>query len=679
MQPHRDPDSPPARPAQPYLDWAIATRFIYLRPGAWLPLLVQFGPGISRPSFARLEWLSQDLRSAVRIPDLFADKYPAVLSSAPWVGVAVLLLDRSKAAAVARSASWNKAIVRCELGPPVDIPHASSASSLPISTSSPQTPSPPCQSAGRFVVAAIDNGIAFAHPRFASPAGTRIAYLWQQDYMKGFTSLGNSPGNELSATAIDAAVQAAKARGSAEEMVYRDIGQLKFALRGYKPLARRRTHGTHVLDLAAGEDPATADSSRPIIAVDMPDAAIADPAGSTLTAHAEWGLMYILAAAEAMRRPGETLPIVVNISYGPHEGPHDGSSILETSIDSMVKLTSTSCTPMTVVLPAGNFRQARIHASFPLAPTQSKTLTWRLQPSGLTPSFMEIWLPALPGAQVQVTLRSPLGDSVTASPTQLSDVLPSSGPPAMAAYYVPSTSASLRTCIQLSIAPTGRDPEIGGHPVSPSGLWTLEVDNLSGQALDIDAWIKRSDTPGGRRAKGRQSHFDDPAYQRYDASGRPIEFDPPAGTSPVSYVKRCGTLSGIATGAESYVIGAYRRGPDPTAQMPSPYSSQGPVGVSSTRASTINDPNCLAPSDDSRACPGVLAAGTRAGCRVAMNGSSAAAPQVARELAAGRFPPTVPGYRPVSNDVPPSDRPTVAGDGLLPSNPPVGRVWKSRV
>ena len=137
----------------------------------------------------------------------------------------------------------------------------------------------------RVVIGVIDNGIAFAHERFRNSGGTRIEHLWQQEFPKP------GPGTKITRAQIIAELAAANGD---EDQVYRRLGNLSYAADGYKPLARRRSHGTAVLDLAAGADPADDVQNLPIIAVDMPDDAVGDPAGSTLRVNAYLGLVFIM-------------------------------------------------------------------------------------------------------------------------------------------------------------------------------------------------------------------------------------------------------------------------------------------------------------------------------------------------------------------------------------------------
>jgi hypothetical protein len=146
----------------------------------------------------------------------------------------------------------------------------------------------------RVVIAVIDQGFAFANSRFLQrkpvkdriPVGTEHAdgdaVAWPDDAVHPGIRARQDRDHQCDG-------QRTSYRAD-EEWIYRVYGGLNFTGDSYKPLARRRTHGTHVLDLAAeGTDP----TKHPIILVDMPEDAVGDPAGSTLSVQAAWGLIYI--------------------------------------------------------------------------------------------------------------------------------------------------------------------------------------------------------------------------------------------------------------------------------------------------------------------------------------------------------------------------------------------------
>ncbi len=537
------------------------------------------------------------------------------------------------------------------------------------------------------LTAVLDEGIAFAHERFRVGNQTRIVCFWNQDGRTGPAPPGLF-GTELFAPEIDLAVAAG---GQDEDHVYRTLGELSFATPGYKAIAHRRSHGTHVLDLAAGADPdpVTAPRTRPIIAVEMPQEAIANTSGTTLTPYKLLGFFYTLLRAEQMSTfLGGNVPVVVTLSYGGYEGPHDGSGVLESMMDQLTVLCAGSATPVRFVIAAGNHRQARVHAQFCVARGESRTLPWRLQPDDRTTNLLQIWLPKakagsnanLNQSQVQVTVASPSGASISVDPGKLSDSKVGPRGVEFSASYVPETP-NQRAHIEIRTQPTA--PAIPLDPTQPTvtpGVWLVTVGHVAGGRFDCDAYIQRDDTLRGRQAMGRQSYFDDPNYARHERfetpnsrCGRPKEFDRPP---PSSEVKRTGTLNGDGTGTESYVIGGYRRTPKPWQPMPAPENpmptastSAGPPAANALR--TMPSPNWLMPTDDSLWCRGVLGAGTRSGVRVAMSGTSVAAPQAARyladQLAIGNVPGTAPpaGLFPVSSEVPLSDRPSVAGGGCM--------------
>jgi len=665
------PRDGPSWSAQPYLNWAIRTQLIYLRQGVWLPLLVQFVEGVTLERFSRSVAANTDHKT-VFIPAPFR-RIDAVLPDTFKFCVVLVLANNAKD--LTTLDFWRASVLRSEMGPPVNLIGPGEETAEPSAVEMGVGP------AERVVTGVIDEGIAFAHPRFRRH-DTRCEFVWLQD-ASGVVSPG-MPGIEITANQINAALFNATTNGHPEESVYgpQALKVLDMAVEGYKPLARRHSHGTHVLDMASGYEPGGgAPEKRPIIAVEMPEAAVGDPAGSTLSVHAAWGLAYILWRAKRLRRPREILPVVVNISYGPHEGPHDGSATFEMFMDELTRDSALLSTPMRVVLAAGNYRQSRTHARFRIDPAACKTIHWRLQPCGLTPSFMEIYFPT--GAAVSATLNAPDGTSTTIDTGMIPnspDLLNSLPPSPYGLQYVNTGQA--QSCFLISVHPTAQDFAADVHFVAPSGVWTIEVCNVSGSVLSFDAWIKRSDTPNGRRAKGRQSYFDDPAYRRYDESGKPLDFDQGAELEGIvgdSYVQRRNTLSGIATGCQTFVIGSYRRGRDPADQLPSFYSSEASgVPVPGRMMMGIN---WLAAADDAPACPGALGAGTHSNTRVAMSGTSVASPLAVRYcsdvwLATGYQPGPIPptsDLDAVSARVPGDDRMLVAGAGLMRLRPPFER------
>jgi Subtilase family len=604
----------PRRPSQPDLNWAIATGFIYQRPGDWLPLLVEFDPAKTfgeTPAarwqwFVQREWLPPTLKDGVTVPLAFRQLPIASIKGAD-LSVCVLLVRKELIGGLLASEEWTKTIVRAELGPPVYFEPKTEVE-LPLETKASGT------TIERVVMGVIDQGIAFAHERFRNGTGTRVACVWQQDVIENIkiptagTTIEDSKVNPLLSAGLD------------EETIYRRLGGLKFDVEGFKPLARRRSHGTQVLDLMAGFDSALDEQRFPIIAVDMPEAAVGDPAGSLLTAHALWGIAFILVRAEKLRRASERLPVVVNISYGPFDGPHDGSSVLEQGIDLFIELFRNSDTPLSVVMAAGNSRQRRIHAELILKAGDTDALHWRLQPAGRTPTSMQLWLDGNANVAVQVT--APTGDKVQVSSAGPKAQFPNAGQAVFAAEY---SLVGNQTLVTLNVAPTETDLTISsGHPVAPSGLWRIDVSNAGPLPIELHAWIRRTETLGGRRAKGRQSYFDEPGYRRFGRNGMDEQFDWP--TAPTS-VRRAATLSGAATGQHSIVIGGYIE----SLQHPTPYSSQGPHR---NAARAIGAPDWLERSEDSLGSPGVLAAATRSNAVSTIGGTSAAAPQAARRIAA---------------------------------------------
>jgi Subtilase family len=651
----------------PDLQWYLHTRGRHMPPGDWLPLAVQFDPEALRDPenpdvlainvFNSLQWLPDHLRKAVVVPAIFV-RLPKLFAKSPEakeLTYSVVCVQTKSIEALLQEPRWVEVIVRADLGPAVVTPdlEPSGADELRmILTSAPPgaAKTPPAA----VLTAVLDDGIAFAHHRFRLPAGTRIAYFLNQD--------GPSLGTELTAANIKKAMDDARFNGIVDELaVYRAKGGLDFSLDVRKAVAHRRSHGTHVLDLAAGEDPGKAKVERPIVAVQMPARAVEDSTGVSLLPFKIFGLGYALQkAVQLATQFGGKVPVVVNLSFGGQAESHTGRYQLEWWADFLTKVTEKSMTPLYFVIAAGNSRQGRSHAQFELAPGARQTLHWRLQPDDRTPSLLQVW-PRNVNANLRIDVQSPDGNAVTIVTGQPWAPFTQGGTFYFGAYSAPGSSFDIR------VAPTAPTIPLDiSQATVASGVWTVTVINQGGAATTVDAYIQRDNTPPGYRSRGRQSYFEDAQYTAHH-NGRPCDFD--ADAPVVSVVKRRGTLSDSATGERSIVIGGYRRSDN----MPARYTAQGPVAAGAARVA--RSPNLLAPSDDSIACAGVLAAGTSSGSRVPMRGTSAAAPQIARwiadQLAIGNNDPMnpLPPLLSPNPKVPPSERDTVAGYGLMPTPP----------
>jgi hypothetical protein len=601
----------------PYLEWAVATKFAYLS-GEWFPVLLEVEQSAAG-------FVSRDFHpELIRVPWIYQapprDEFDAKVTF--WMAI----MNRSALYALVEGKGAEgideklnpliKWIKRLELGSPV-VPHFPAPKPLStrlksLSTSPPRTA----------IVAVIDDGLAFAHERFRFATGaTRFKYFWNQDD----PTLDRAPpdlgwGRELLESELNALLMSCNHSGLVDEdELYRKAGQ--------NLVARRAKHGTHVMDIACGLDPQDASDSSPyLIGVQLPHWVTTETSGGLLTPMVYAALTYILSRADQIAVDENTapLPVVVNLSYGTIAGPHDGTTPLELAIDQLI---AARPTPLRVVLPAGNHYLARCHTHFKMAKasarrTSIESLQWRVQPDGQSAAFMEIWLPDSVAKQAhpQVAVRITAPTGVTSPWIEPGGVwsLPTLSGIGVGfrAHYV--DSAAERPWILLAMAPTAH--VVTDPLTAPSGTWLVELKN-TGRAIAVDAWVQRGDTPFGYPLRGRQSRFVDTKYDRFDLAGRLEEND-----NLATPIRRRGTVNALATERHAIVIGGFRR----SDYHPSNYSGAGPIATRPDISPWHSGPDAAAAADDSVALHGVLAAGTRTGSVVAMNGTSVAAPHVTR-------------------------------------------------
>src|SRR5262245_49206054 len=259
-------------PVDPYLQWAIDTKYAYL-PGdpTWLPILIKL-KGLTAARFARFDWGDAtppaDLVESFIIPEIFRNP-PAGLDALPYCTAWVRqdTIDSFVSSLNDPGSAFAKVIEQFELSDPVG----------PIVKTFPAT----VQSAGawtpKVIVGVIDDGLPFANVKFREkPVRTRMEFFWDQDQPA-----------DLSKAQIDGFHATCLHGGLVDEdEVYRLAGY-DFAQTGHKSWARRATHGAHVMHLACGLrlHEVGPDSPR-IIGVSLPSAVTADPSSGILEFYA---------------------------------------------------------------------------------------------------------------------------------------------------------------------------------------------------------------------------------------------------------------------------------------------------------------------------------------------------------------------------------------------------------
>lgn len=305
------------------------------------------------------------------------------------------------------------------------------------------------------LVGVVDTGIDYRHPVFQDRAGeSRVAAIWDQSMKDGQPPTGYDYGVWCD---------------------YEDIVMARCEHRDPDG------HGTHVASIAAGRDPEgrftgmAPDAHLVVVADDGDDASIIDG----------WSLM-----ATAAREAG--LPLVVNNSFGVHDGPHDGTAPLEQALDQLSAQYGT-----TFVVSAGNEYDQPIHASGELGENASAVVPYSFpEPSPINVSQVTIWY----GGEDALSTTVVASDGTRFGP-------------------VPRGDATTWEFGEVTVTVDARDPadHSDGNTVvllewpegrSAQGQWALELraDVVTGDGR-WDAWLSTGNGAGAGN-EGFTGHLD---------------------------------------------------------------------------------------------------------------------------------------------------------------------------
>jgi hypothetical protein len=512
------------------------------------------------------------------------------------------------------------------------------------------------------VVAVIDEGCAFANQafRFRDPVSgdwrSRIAYFWDQgrenmprpeepwrkvkDFGENFgygydMGLDEAPlhkpgsaGNPQVFNSVDLLLKDCTIGGAVDEAACYRLAGVADAY------ASNAGHGTHVADVAAGSpnplaylgigsSSDTVGQRGQLIVVCLPPQVVRDTSGASMSMFVLDALRYILNRVQDDPRATQ---LVVNLSYGALAGPHDGSTILERAVDDLLQTRKNT----TVVLPAGNGYRSRCHAQVQLSDEHPEgTLRLNVRADDPTETFVELWWPREGKVAVEVAVKPSAGLRsdwmsapgwllLTPEGWQPIGKIPVDEPVAAVLWLdaVVQTDTADRMVL-LALGPSTTPPDF--RPPAPHGVWEVSLRLAqgapAGARVQVDAWVERDDASMGTIRSRSQSSFLGDGETSESQNGE-LEHSP---------VTRRGTLNSFAHGREPIVVGGGRLRPDELVD----YSASGP-GRNAIRP---GGPDLVAPCEESDAVRGLLAAGHRSGLPVRMNGTSVAAPLIARTVA----------------------------------------------
>jgi hypothetical protein len=396
------------------------------------------------------------------------------------------------------------------------------------------------------IIGIVDIGFNFFHEKFRNKDEdhtTRVLSFWNQsaDPIPKSGELGaKGPfgyGRVFSQDEINTAL---KADNPFERLGYR------LTVTG---IERDGVHATPVADIAAGNDrgrlnqfhvgnPGIAPKAD-IVFVELSSSGIAG--ANPVSAAASFGsdvleasfadsaqlleaIAYIFNFAQSRKQP-----CVVNVSLGTNGGPHDGSTPVEEAMDRLVS----EAPNRAIVIAAGNFSTEQTHMSGTVS-AEPFLLKWQVQQNDPTGNELEIWYEGDDFLNVEII--APGGNRVTMLDAGENINFPITDDSNLFAVHRiqdPNNEANL---INLFL-------EKGATP----GIWAVRLSRSSAKdsAKDVDfhAWIER------------------------DHKGRSVFVNP---NSDV-------TLSSIACGQKTIVVGAYDAHTGDPSRKILPSSSSGPT------------------------------------------------------------------------------------------------------
>ncbi|MEM8568151.1 MAG: S8 family peptidase [Bacteroidota bacterium] len=350
------------------------------------------------------------------------------------------------------------------------------------------------------IIGIVDYGCDYLHRNFRNADGsTRILSFWHQDGSPDPQTPSPQPygyGREISASIIDRALAQETAPPDEnnnpfhpedlENGAYQYLSYYPSRPPGFPYYGQGPAHGTHVMDIAAGNGrgsgfPGVAPGAD-IIFVQLSNIVDTDEATESFGSSSRLiqAVQYIFDKAAELNRSA-----VVNLSLGTHGGPHDGTTSAEQYFDGLLDGPNRA-----IVISAGNSYFRRIHASGEVSSSAPRDLTWEIR--NTTQRFhdneLEIWCSG--NDELDVTLVDPDGDVVgTFSPSPNRQTITMNGREMGVANYKRDVNNG---DLHLDIYFYPKPQFLPVNEALPTGNWQVQIRSSSRSPILFHAWIERT-------------------------------------------------------------------------------------------------------------------------------------------------------------------------------------------
>ena len=487
------------------------------------------------------------------------------------------------------------------------------------------------------IVAVIDDGIGYLNARFRKRVAgkertrtqTRFLGLWQQSIQPvqdqcPYVKIGRV----LSAEDIEADL--CRLGLETEFDVYRSRNAEIFSDFTHRSTEQAFSHGTAILDLAAGLDPKDGAEGADLLAVQLPPETLEDTSGTHLPVFLLMAVDWLLSLAYT-----EARSIIINVSLGFSAGTKTGESLLERQLRSRIACFNEEMNNAhagRLVFAYGNSYRERLAARFDLDDALAKgTMDWNIPPDDPTHSFLQIHridqVSSDLSAEIGLSLASPSGTVFTVIPPvdQFEDlVVPDDAGIGQVIGRIYHDRLEGTSRLTIALAPTTGSSGL----LTESGTWKVTVQKSSAQSVSLVLQVQRDDTAAGFERGGRQSFLDH--RDAYGFDPRTYSYDAPEGASGLT---RNGTNSAIMAKGGAGIVTAGAIEPDPMGSRNAVRPTLETAGSADWSQRTLGaGPTHSTIGSDGYGSYGVVASGTFSDTTVVVDGTSVAAAKITRDL-----------------------------------------------